>query len=214
MTEDKEPGTGGKSSVFLDIMTSKIGKVGALIGAIAVVLSQAVEVGTNFQAIQKSIFREKPKTGSEVTAHSDCIKGADLLVQPDEVLYNKWRSDLTLKLTGAYTCKSNILAYVSFTAPKGRLIIEPPFWSSDDSSACGRSLLQNPGCWGEITLDDSRKEWKIMHPNLRSLVDQLEFSETIPLKWDLMESASGTRLSTGTAQVTVKGDPKTPAPGS
>jgi hypothetical protein len=147
---DKKPG-------FVDAITGKVGKVGALIIALAALLSgveKIFNVSSNFLGGQEEV--------AVVIKLKDCFEAE--LEHPDEVPFGGW-PDMRLDLSGENKCGETLIGHVAFKAPGGTsLRIRAPF-----PPASGECQLAVPDCWDQIRFPEGKVDWNVSVPKLERL---------------------------------------------
>jgi len=202
MTEEqKTPESQKNTWDLLDVLTSRVGKITALIGAIT-----GLVVGAN-QFIPKSctvdlktlvglveeVKREAPKSPTL----PDCFRH-DMIVEPKTVAISKWDS-MMLKWTGQNDCPTTLNAYVTFKIKaNNRVRIMPPY------EDC---VSNDPSCWQSVSIDRGNVAGEVWSPRLYPLSKPLGEPVDLGISWVIYNVEDKKQLRTGTVKITLQDDP-------
>ena len=199
MTEEKKTPESQKNTWdLLDVVTSRVGKITALIGAIT-----GLVVGAN-QLIPKSDPVPKPpvvpvekveKEAPKSPALSDCFK-PNMIVGPETVAISKWNS--MMKLTGRNDCQTTLHVYVTLKILDDRAQI----------MADAKCIPNDPSCeWPVESIDSGDIHQKVFLPRLQLLSKPLGEPVKFPIKWIVRNVADQSILRGGHALITLQDDP-------
>lgn len=184
-----------RSNPILDAITSRIGKIVALITAVVALLTVAQQMlgGTQKLAEIWSAFRSVPE--------GECFT-AELNVEPTDVPLGKWNS-VKFHLTGSNRCRANLAVHVAFKAQSGNLVVSPPFKSPDQPMCTG---YENPDCWEVKSLDKGKAvDWVLTPPRLEPL-GRLSDPVKIAINWMVFNTETKKQVRAGKAEITVQPD--------
>jgi hypothetical protein len=204
MTEEKKlPESQKNPWDLLDVLTSRVGKITALVGAIG-----GLVVGAN-QLISKSDTKgstnpvalvHKAETGdSKPPVLSDCFR-RDMIVEPKTVAISKWDS-MMLKWTGQNDCPTTFSgnAYVTFKIKANdRVRIMPPY------EEC---VSNDPSCWQPVSIDRGNVAGEVMSPRLYLISKPLGAPVDLGISWVVYNLEDKKQLRAGTVKITLLDDP-------
>ena len=208
--EEEKGGKSNRASTFLDVISGKIGKIGAVVVVLATLVGGFATFMDGVRKI-KSSFTELfggGKNGDPVSILGktvrDCVKV--VLLDPDkEISIDDWnapdQTDL-LRLKVENTCDSAVGAFVSFRPParmtKTAIIIEP-------LNKCSAPEISNPDCWEKKRLEKGEVVWSLDRPLLRQQGEKTsgEVIE-ISVRWSLYDTDKVVFLDSGKRDVKVR----------
>lgn len=192
MADSRKSQSGKGSSSFMDLITGKLGKIGALIVALSAVLGgveKLFDVSSNIAAIFGGEEKVVAPTGLK-----DCFEAE--LSYPDEVSFDEW-SSMELKMLGENKCAENLHGHVAFQTLGGTTLRIKPFKK-------GCSELAEPDCWEPITFDKGKPvDYPVMVPDLDRL-GALSREVEVNIFWYVYAESKSIR--SGKATITVRAD--------
>jgi len=193
MTNEEEKG--GKSnhaSTFLDVISGKIGKIGAVVVVLATLVGGFATFMDGVRKI-KSSFTELFGGGTKSSNPALCVEAK--LLYPPEVSLADWKK-MPLSLTGENNCKERVIAFIYFKAPPSLLVLSSPFRP-------GCNGLKEDDCWENLALEPGPVNLELTRPSLRPLKNPLGEPVPIRINWTLYGKDLNIIGPPGTAEITV-----------
>ena len=188
---DKKKKTDRASPEFLDALTGRIVKIGALLGACAAVITTAVTFRTE---LGKLIHPSAP------ASLTDCFK--PLMIYPPTIAVGGWES-MDLRMTGRNDCQETLAVYVAFKVRQADTVqIEAPFKGDPDCQAGG------PGCWERFSPAPGDLTRRIIPPRLTLLKRPLGRPVPIYINWIIYAAETGKQIRADTGTIVLVDDPQ------
>jgi hypothetical protein len=155
---------------FVDLITGRIGKIGGLLIAVGVILTQSELIRNKITAL--GLYTPSP-----------CVQ-AEPLIMPATVKYSEWDS-MKLKLKGRNNCSTPFglfVTYIPRSASETNFVVKVPHESLPE---CTGRAQQEPKCWDGKRPVSSGKgdwEWEFLPPPLARLSDPRRI-EKISIAW-------------------------------
>lgn len=196
----KDPEKSG--SDWIELVTGRIGKITALVGAIGglllLILTQIDKIQN--EAVRVGLYSPRP-----------CVEvNADHVVFPKTVKYSEW-DNMRIRLKGRNNCNRPLGLYVTFvrrTASEPRFILRVPH---EELPECrGKAPLQEPKCWDPkkpVAIAKGDWEWATLPPPLSQLSDPRSI-ETISVTWEVRDYDEPTKppIAVGSVPIEVTYD--------
>ncbi len=191
MADDKGP-TERTPSGAIELLTGRVGRITALIVAVAALLSAFM---TLTQAGREVLALLRPAPSA--ARNAACFEPS--LTYPKRVALAKW-DDMDLQLTGRNNCKDGLPVYVVFKGRKVSLRIDPPFSAAD-------CRFDDASCWEQRRLDKGDVHWRLTPPILRSLQEPLSGPTRMDINWIVYSQDTRAIMAAQTARILIVNSP-------
>jgi len=182
-SENKPEPTKSSFDAVLDLLTGRIGKITALLGAVAALLVMVFDTGK--------------KTIDKITAsmtQAPCLVVTQSSI-PAKVKYSEW-DGTKFKLKGHNSCSSEPGLYVTFlrrSASETRFIVGIPH---DDLPQCkGLTPIHEQACWGRkkpVIIGKGDWDWDVLLPPLTRLTNP-RGTEKVLITWEVRDMDNPTK---------------------